>query len=695
LTGTALTKVSEGIYGTTGITKNGAADSLVRTLASGDTVSGVNAALNLAGWINVRGLLVDNARVLDTATGNLEVYTPGDHLSMRITGSAPVSGQPDISRVIVPTASLTVGDVNVLKTPVGGTFNGFASNFQQNAEGNNPGLSKPYIVAPWVYTNFIQAPNDLSNTGTGIAVGGYSSFTADDEIALIVNGATGYLQKYGEVTINTTGENRIAITDGTTAIKNNLTVAGTSTLTGNVSISGSSTLAVGGALTANAGVRIDNITIDGTEIDLSSGNLTLDVAGDIILDADGGNVIFHDATVERLNFDLTANAQQITSQGTLEINTIGDFTIDASGDIILDADGADWLFKDNTTNILTIKNNSNTVELKSAVSDADFKILGNDGGVEITAVTFDMSEAGDAAFNRNVSMNGNATVSGNAGITGNLTVNGNTTLGNDAALDTLTINSVITQADVRIRRDNNAASGVRLILQHARSNAGQINDIQGEILFTGTDGTGLATNEDLRSRIVAKATNPTNSSERTAFEFYTASGNGNDALRLTVTDTGIIPSVDILPAVNNTRKVGDSSFRFSEGHFTTVYGDHRGDVLDTNGNIIVEVGTAVSGANATVFRGKFEGPLTGGVDNAVNANNIRTVDPTNVNTNYFILGGANNFSTADYQSVVTHGTFYYNPSTDVLHSTRFDGILRVNIQGTYNTKTLITRCINR
>ena len=35
----------------------------------------------------------------------------------------------------------------------------------------------------------------------------------------------------------------------------------------------------------DSGVTIDNITIDGTEIDLSSGDLTLDVAGDIILDA--------------------------------------------------------------------------------------------------------------------------------------------------------------------------------------------------------------------------------------------------------------------------------------------------------------------------------------------------------------------------------------------------------------------------
>ena len=40
----------------------------------------------------------------------------------------------------------------------------------------------------------------------------------------------------------------------------------------------------------DSGITIDNITIDGTEIDLSSGDLLVDVAGDITLDAGGGNV---------------------------------------------------------------------------------------------------------------------------------------------------------------------------------------------------------------------------------------------------------------------------------------------------------------------------------------------------------------------------------------------------------------------
>ena len=43
-----------------------------------------------------------------------------------------------------------------------------------------------------------------------------------------------------------------------------------------------------GKITADAGIDIDNFNIDGTTIALSSGDMTLDAAGDIILDADGG-----------------------------------------------------------------------------------------------------------------------------------------------------------------------------------------------------------------------------------------------------------------------------------------------------------------------------------------------------------------------------------------------------------------------
>ncbi len=75
-------------------------------------------------------------------------------------------------------------------------------------------------------------------------------------------------------------------------VQDDLTVTDDAAIGGLATVGG--TLGVTGVVTANAGVAIDNITIDGTEIDLSSGDLTLDVAGDIILDADGGDVILKD-----------------------------------------------------------------------------------------------------------------------------------------------------------------------------------------------------------------------------------------------------------------------------------------------------------------------------------------------------------------------------------------------------------------
>ena len=115
-----------------------------------------------------------------------------------------------------------------------------------------------------------------------------------------------------------------------------------------------STLAVAGVVTANAGVVVDNITIDGTEIDLSSGDLTLDVAGDIILDADG----------------------------------------------------ADFKFRDGGAGFFTISNSSLDAVLKVEQSNEDMLFKGNDGGSEITALTLDMSAAGQATFNEGVKLSG-------------------------------------------------------------------------------------------------------------------------------------------------------------------------------------------------------------------------------------------------------------------------------------------------
>ena len=53
----------------------------------------------------------------------------------------------------------------------------------------------------------------------------------------------------------------------------------------------------GGSVTVDS-LTVDNFTLNGTELDLSSGDFTIDVAGDTIIDSDGGDLILKDATVE-------------------------------------------------------------------------------------------------------------------------------------------------------------------------------------------------------------------------------------------------------------------------------------------------------------------------------------------------------------------------------------------------------------
>ena len=199
-----------------------------------------------------------------------------------------------------------------------------------------------------------------------------------------------------------------------------------------------------GAITANAGVVVDNITIDGTEIDLSSGDLTLDVAGDIILDADGGDIQFKDggasiakfsnngtnlqinvetadkdilftgtdgsSAITALSLDMsdagtaTFNHDIVFTSGSKLIQPSGDLEIDVAGDIILDADGAQIRLKDAGTEFGVFSHESPNLIIKPQVQDGDLVIKGDDGGSTITALTLDMSAAGEATFNDDINL---------------------------------------------------------------------------------------------------------------------------------------------------------------------------------------------------------------------------------------------------------------------------------------------------
>ena len=91
----------------------------------------------------------------------------------------------------------------------------------------------------------------------------------------------------------------------------------------------------------------------------------------------------------------------ITADGTFEADGTT-ITLDSAGDIVLDAAGNNVTFKSAGTAILDISNSSSDAVITSSVQDKDIIFKGDDGGAAITALTLDMSAAGDAIFNNDI-----------------------------------------------------------------------------------------------------------------------------------------------------------------------------------------------------------------------------------------------------------------------------------------------------
>ncbi|MDA7514293.1 tail fiber domain-containing protein [bacterium] len=124
--------------------------------------------------------------------------------------------------------------------------------------------------------------------------------------------------------------------------------------------------------------------------------------------ASNGNISFYEDTGSTAKLTWSASNESLTFGTNLAITTneidvaTGDLTLDVAGDIILDADGAQVRFKDAGTEFFKVSNESGFVQLYSPVSNSDIKFDGNDGGSAITALTLDMSAAGAATFNAGV-----------------------------------------------------------------------------------------------------------------------------------------------------------------------------------------------------------------------------------------------------------------------------------------------------
>ena len=237
----------------------------------------------------------------------------------------------------------------------------------------------------------ITASGDISASGTGsftkLLVGGATAFNEGSTQIQANNGVidagnTGVFRgqrgKFNIITNRLNGQDIIEFTSA-----NNVNILGPIT---------ASNISASGTITANSFV----------------GNLTGQAATVATIAGLAPNTATTQATqpnITSLGTLTTLTVDDITINGST-ISDGADLTIDAEGDITLDANGADVVLKDDGTEFGRFKRDSSDFVIKSATNNKDIVFRGVDNSATITALTLDMSEAGKAIFNSDISSSG-------------------------------------------------------------------------------------------------------------------------------------------------------------------------------------------------------------------------------------------------------------------------------------------------
>jgi len=188
---------------------------------------------------------------------------------------------------------------------------------------------------------------------------------------------------------------------------------------------------------------LTDVNLAGTTVmgDIAVGGKVITMTGSsgdtatLTVAADGALAIATtDAAAAAANISITADGTFTATGTTVTLTSSGalsaagtTITLDSAGDIILDADGADVIFKDGGTAIGTITNASSDLVIKSNVQDKDILLKGDDGGTEITALSLDMSEGGNAVFSGTVTRDltrGSIDVGNSSGVSAPLAAGG-------------------------------------------------------------------------------------------------------------------------------------------------------------------------------------------------------------------------------------------------------------------------------
>jgi len=181
----------------------------------------------------------------------------------------------------------------------------------------------------------------------------------------------------GDVTLDAAGQN-ITFKDGTmTRLDFALGATNTLSVTNNLVIDavGDITLDADGNnikfMNGAGGDEVDHQLTDAGAYNVTyPGNVTHAVTGDLIYEVTGKDLIIKDSADEKIRFNIT-NTPNITFAGTQSsiVNTSGTFSLNIAGDIVLDADGGDVFVRDNGVQYAKLTNNSGQVRFYSGTNE--------------------------------------------------------------------------------------------------------------------------------------------------------------------------------------------------------------------------------------------------------------------------------------------------------------------------------------
>jgi hypothetical protein len=395
----------------------------IATSSSGASITGI---------LNVTGNIVATGDIDVDGTANLDVVDIDGAVDM--ASALTVGGTTTLTGAVAVTPPSGTASIAFTSAGVGSEV--FSIN------GQIPGVSN----TGFAIRNVTDSRNDLTIDANGVIAAASLDISGDIDVdgttnldVVDIDGAVDMASTLGVtglITGTTATFTRLDINATNTKLKGDLFAntdaafdigASGANRPRNLYLSNSITAA--DITTTGAGIfgalAVDNFTLDGTTLALSSGDLTLDAAGSIILESNDGVVKVKDgSSAYGAQIDLSDD-NNVTISALIANRDIIFKGVDHDGSngtpvtaLTLDMSAAGFasfndgitlkndLFINNADGSATagyLYNDSNDFVIRSYTSDKDIIFKGSDGGSLITALTLDMSAAGAATFTGTIS----------------------------------------------------------------------------------------------------------------------------------------------------------------------------------------------------------------------------------------------------------------------------------------------------